>query len=128
MDRISTRSDPLGHSASLQYDSNSNLTQAIDRKGQVTTIHYDGLGRPTGEQFNDGSTVAKAYDAGNRLTAITDSLSGTISRTYDGLNDLLSETTPQGSVSCIYDADRRRQPMTVSGQSLVNTPLTTQAV
>ena len=119
-DRVSTRTDPLGHAEGFQYDLNGNLAKFTDRKGQVTTFSYDGLNRPTSEQFNDGSAVANTYDAGNRLTAIADSLSGTISRSYDGFNDLLSETTPQGSLSYTYDADRRRQTMTVSGQSQIN--------
>ena len=55
--------------------------------------------------FNDGSTITYTLDAGNRLIGISDSLGGTISRGYDGLDNLLSETTPQGSVAYTYDAD-----------------------
>lgn len=120
MDRVATRTDPLGHAASFQYDLNGNLSKFTDRKGQMTAFSYDGLNRPTGTQFNDGSTIANTYDAGNRMTIIADSLSGTISRNYDGFNELLSEITPQGSVSYTYDADHRRQTMTVSGQSQIS--------
>jgi len=51
--------------------------------------------------------------ANNRLP------SGIITRSYDLFNHLLKETTPQGSVGYTYDADGRRQTMTVSGQAQV---------
>jgi hypothetical protein len=41
------------------------------------------------------------------LTGVTDSISGAIFRTYDGLNHVLSETTPQGSVAYTYDLEER---------------------
>jgi RHS repeat-associated protein len=49
-----------------------------------------------------------------------DSLSGTTTRVYDGLNRLVQETTPQGTVSYGYDAAGRRTSMTASGQAAVS--------
>jgi RHS repeat-associated protein len=49
-------------------------------------------------------------------TQVIDSLSGTIARTYDNFDRLTSETTPQGSVSYLYDDAGRRTSMTVVGQ------------
>jgi RHS repeat-associated protein len=92
----------------------------------VTTIQYDGINRPTffgyGTQAGPTyqSTVTNTYDAGNRLTGVTDTTSGTISRSYDGLDQVLTETTPQGLVTYTYDADERRKTMTVAGQPAVN--------
>ena len=64
---------------------------------------------------------------GNRLTQAVDSVAGTISRqysngtpAYDGLDDLLQETTPQGTINYTYDSARRRQTMTVAGQPQVS--------
>lgn len=54
------------------------------------------------------------------MTGISDSITGAISRSYDGFDHVLSETTPQGSVAYTYDADGRRQTMTVSGQVPTN--------
>jgi YD repeat-containing protein len=51
---------------------------------------------------------------------VVDSIAGTITRTYDSLDRLISETTPQGSVSYTYDAAGRRTTMTVAGQLTVN--------
>jgi RHS repeat-associated protein len=66
------------------------------------------------------TTTDYTYDDGNRLTQIVDSIAGTITRTYDDLDRLISETTPQGSVSYTYDNAGRRATMTASGQSTVN--------
>jgi RHS repeat-associated protein len=126
MDRVATRKDSLGNSESYQYDGMGNLTQATDRRGKVTTHSYDGLNRKTFAGFGTQagpsyeSTISNTYDAGNRLTQTVDSVAGTISRNYDGLDDLLSETTPQGAVSYTYDLASRRQSMTVAGQAAVN--------
>jgi len=86
----------------------------------MTIYAYDGLNRRTNASFNDGSTTSYIFDAGSRLTGITDSITGAINRSYDGLDDLVSETTPQGSVAYTYDADRRKQTMTPSGQAQVS--------
>ena len=65
------------------------------------------------------STVAYTRDAGNRVTQVSDSLAGNITRSYDGLDRLVSETTPQGSIGYTYDLAGRRTGMTVNGQSAV---------
>jgi RHS repeat-associated protein len=116
IDKVQTRQDALGNQASFQYDLNGNLIQVTDRKGQVTKYTYDGINRLTLVTFNDGSTVTNTFDGGNRLTNIVDSASGSIARNLDGLDNLLSEATPQGTVSYTYRADGRRQTMTVPGQ------------
>ncbi|MGA8367491.1 MAG: RHS repeat-associated core domain-containing protein [Candidatus Acidiferrales bacterium] len=126
MDRLSTRTDPLSRGESYQYDGNGNLTQFTDRRGEATTYTYDNLNRRAFAGFNTQagpsyeSTISYSYDAGNRLTQAVDSVTGTIARTYDGLDDLLSETTPQGGVSYGYDVASRRTSMTVAGQPAVN--------
>lgn len=43
-----------------------------------------------------------------------------ITRGYDGLDRLISEVTPQGSVSYSYDAAGRRTSMSVSGQNAIS--------
>jgi RHS repeat-associated protein len=119
MDRVSTRTDPLGRGESYGYDLNGNVTTVTDRKGQVTTTSYDALNRRTQVTYADGATTSYTWDAGHRLTQIVDSISGTITRTYDGLDRLTQETTPQGTVSYMYDAGGRRTSMTVAGQPAV---------
>jgi len=119
MDRVQTRTDPLLHGESYQYQ-NGSLTQHTDRKGQITNYTYDALDRLATVTYADNSIITYTYDAVSRLTQMTDSISGTISYVYDNLDLLLSETTPQGTVSYTYDALGRRATMSVPGQAVVN--------
>lgn len=118
--RIVTRKDPLLRQESFQYDGMNNTIQATDRKSQITSTTYDGLNRRTQVTYADGPTKTYTYDAGDRITQIVDSVAGTITRTYDGMDNLLSETTPQGTISYTYDHANRRASMTVAGQPTVN--------
>jgi len=125
LDRLATRKDPLGNIESYQYDGIGNLTQFTDRRGRISVYQYDSLNRLSfgGYGMTAGpayeSTENRTYDAANRLTQVADSLSGTVTQGYDGLDRLISEVTPQGSVGYTYDLAGRRQTMTVSGQSQV---------
>ena len=114
--RVRSKTDALKQLESYGYEPGGALNQRIDRKSQKTTSTYDALGRPTLVTMNDNSTVTPTFDAGDRLTQVVDTVGGSITRTYDGLDNLLSETTPQGSVSYTYDALSRRKTMTVQGQ------------
>ena len=49
-----------------------------------------------------------------------DSIGGTVTRSYDSLDRLISETTPQGTVSYTYDAAGRRLTVQVASQSQVS--------
>jgi RHS repeat-associated protein len=118
-DREATRTDAVQKLSSYGYDKNDNLTQLTDRKGQVTSYQYDALDRLTLITYADASTTQFTYDAGDRLRQIVDSVGGTITRDYDGLDQLLSETTPEGSISYTYDLDGRRATTTVAGQAQV---------
>jgi len=120
MDRLGTRRDPLLKTETYGYDLAGNLTQFTDRKTQGTTFTYDALNRRIQARYADLSTTTYTYDKGNRLLQVNDSISGLITRTYDGLNRLISESTPQGSVSYTYDAAGRRTSMTVPGQTAIN--------
>ena len=124
MDRLQSRQDPLGNTETYQYDANSRLKWYTDRRGVITGYGYDSLGRRVfaGFGYNGSSydsTVNYSFDPGNRLTDTLDSLTGTIHHSFDGLDGLVSETTPQGSISYTYDGDERRQTMTVAGQPTV---------
>ncbi len=121
------KTDALTHQDTTLYDVAGKFMQFTDRKGQVAGASYDNANRvqqigfgatavhPTAYQ----STIGYTYDAGNRVTDIVDSLSGTVHRNYDGLNRLILEQTPQGSVTYAYYASGMRQTMTVASQPTV---------
>jgi YD repeat-containing protein len=85
-----------------------------DRNGQTTTYTYDAAKRMTRADYEDGSYTTYAYDATGKITTITDSVTGTISYTYTTATSgmpvglVLTETTPQGSITYAYDAVGRR--------------------
>jgi YD repeat-containing protein len=60
------------------------------------------------------------WDSGNRLTQAVDSISGTITRTYHALDGVLTEATPNGTVTYTYDATGRRATMAVPGQATIS--------
>jgi len=128
LDRVATRKDALLHLESYAYDGNGNLTRFTDRKGQVTTYKYDALNRRTFVGFGTTGTppnevydtrIDYTYDAGDRLRIAADSANGTITDTPDDLDRLMSETTPQGTVSYTYDNANRRLTMDVPGQTQI---------
>jgi RHS repeat-associated protein len=99
-----------------------------DRKGQVSSYTYDGIGRGStaafGVQSGSGGTtnqssISYTYDGGNRLLQAVDSASGTVTRTFDLFDRLTNEATPQGSIAYSYDSAGRRTTMQVAGQSQV---------
>jgi YD repeat-containing protein len=76
MDRVTSRTDPLGRPESSTYDLTGNPASSTDRKWQVTNRTYDALDRPTQVTYADGSTITYGWDAGNALRQITDSQFG----------------------------------------------------
>lgn len=127
MNRQASRTDALLHSDAYAYDFASKLARFTDRQSQVSGFTYDALNRRTQAGFGATpsnptaytSTIGYGFDAGNRMTSAVDSQNGTITRSYDGLDRLLQEVTPQGTVSYTYYANGLRQTMTVTGQSAV---------
>jgi len=115
MNRIATRTDPLGRTETYTYDLNGNLSTVTDRKGQTTTYTYDVQDRRIRTDYADGVFMTYEYDSTSRLLIATDSQTGSIIRTYDALKRLVSEVTPQGAITYAYDATNRRQSMQVNG-------------
>ncbi len=115
MDRLATRTDPLGAVESFVYDLAGNLTQRTDRKGQVSAFGYDLLNRLTSASYAGGSGTGFTYDTAGRLIRIDDSVGGTLTNTYDVLDRLLAQSTTLGTVSYQYDALGRRTQLNVPG-------------
>lgn len=124
--RLTTMMDQLGHMETYTYYPNGNLHTLTDRKGQTTPYAYDGANRMTRADYADGSYTIYDYDATGKLESITDSVSGIISFTYTTAGSgmpvglVLTETTPEGSITYLYDRAGRRTSMTVTGQPSVN--------
>jgi RHS repeat-associated protein len=115
--RLQSYTDPLQRSESFIPDAMDNLHLFTDRKGQQAQYTYDGLNRLHNVQYQDGSTITLQWDSGNRLMSAVDSVSGQLSWTYDLLDNMTSETTPNGTVSYTYYANGLRQTMTAGSQA-----------
>jgi RHS repeat-associated protein len=111
-------------SVGFQYDSNHNLTQITDPRGNVTTIAYIGSGsssqvasitRITSNgsytwtfTYNTGSTQVKdpnnhtttyAYDGSSRVTSVTDATSKTTQYTWTADNHQATVALPSGATT-----------------------------
>jgi RHS repeat-associated protein len=117
---IATHSDAVSAMEQVtQRDGLGNVVTLSDRKSQVTSLTYDPLGQLLTASYADGSSASGTWDIAGRLTQVQDSSGGTIARTYDGLDRVISETTPQGTVSYTYDAAGRRLTMQAGTQSQI---------
>jgi RHS repeat-associated protein len=121
---LATQTDPLGKATSYSYDGDGDLTQVIDGIGNKDTFAYDDFGNVTTAKYGvSGSSqqtkIVNTYDAGNRLTKAVQTPGGTYSLSYDGLNDILSQTSPAGTVSRTYNAAGMAASMTVPGQTKI---------
>ncbi len=87
--RISSRTFPDGSQESFTYDSRGNLTRA-ETGGQVTSISYNVLKRPTRIEYPNGRWIEHTYDAEGRRIQQEDH-SGFIVKYAYGTNGRLSE-------------------------------------
>jgi len=122
-----SKTDALAQTEHYQYDAGGNLAQKTDRLGQISGFTYDGLNRLTAAGYGASagsnqytSSSAYTWDNGDRLTAIDDSPGGSIARTYDSMDNLLQETTAQGTLTLTWDALGRRTSQTVNTQPKIN--------
>ncbi|GAA0622500.1 hypothetical protein GCM10009422_18080 [Brevundimonas kwangchunensis] len=94
------------------YDPAGNVVTSRNRAGQVTTITYDNLNRPTLVDAPSGTMdVATTYDNLGRV--LTTSGNGqTLTRTWDALSDMTSEAGPLGTMSYQYDPAGRMTRIT----------------
>jgi RHS repeat-associated protein len=115
------KTDPLGHSYRYTYDPDGNVSSYTDANGNTDTFSYDDFGDVASAVYGSGGqspvTITYTHDAANRLTKAVDSATGTYSLSYDGLNDVLTQTSPQGKVTSAYNADGLRTSLSVPGQS-----------
>jgi RHS repeat-associated protein len=119
-----TTTDPLGKVTTDSYDGDGDLTQIVDAIGTKNTFAYDDFGDVTTARYGvSGSTqqtkIVNTYDLANRLTKAVQTPGGTYTLSYDGMNDVLSEATPAGTVAKTYNADLEPTSLTVPGQTKI---------
>jgi RHS repeat-associated protein len=115
---------PLGQAQSTQYDSQGRPVLAVSYEGIVTQSVYDPqtgnlaqtLLYPDSAAYNDGQgmpseTIGYKYDAFGRQVEVddtvgsgADAVTSTTTTGYDPQGNVLSVTSPQGTVSYVYDS------------------------
>lgn len=119
-DRLIERIDQLGKKDIYTYNNQGQISRVRDRRGIVTVFEYDNLGRtvfvgfgatgPVGSETYE-STQRYVYDTQGRLLRVEDNANGNVAFTYNNLDQVLTETTPQGVVTYTYDTHGRRESM-----------------
>lgn len=134
--KVKEKIDPLGYREYFYHDRVGNLVWQEDKKGNIHTFVYDGLGRRTEtiDPFKnvvrdryDGSgnrvesidkrgfVTGYAFDAENRPTSVTDPLGNTVTNTYDANGNLSTVTDANGIVTRLeYDALNRMVQKTLA--------------
>jgi RHS repeat-associated protein len=95
MMRVSSITDPLGHSTQFAYDPNGNRLSSTDPLGNTTTYSNDSEGRVVSVTDAAGEMTQLAYD-GPDLANITDPLENTTNYSYDTAGRLVSVVNPMG--------------------------------
>lgn len=114
-DRVKKIAYSDGSSVSFVYDPDGNTTSVTDATifgstfQGTTAYQYDPINRPTLETFPDGKMNTYTYDPVGNLLTLTDA-GGAVSYAYNALNQLKSETEPNGAkaFSFAYDTDGDR--------------------
>lgn len=149
IDRVKTRTDPLGHVTSLVYDQLGNQVQATLPGGRVwhTSVDTDGewleVTDPTGARtqatynalgeqatstqvertpVSAAYTTTFGYDVLGNQTSVTDPMGNTGRASYDAVGEVLSMTDPLGNTT-EYGYNLDGQPTTVTapdGTAVVN--------
>ncbi|MGA3117303.1 MAG: RHS repeat-associated core domain-containing protein [Syntrophobacteraceae bacterium] len=127
--KVTSVTDPLGHTATNAYDAKEELIAYTDQDGRQTNYHYDGTGRLITTVRGDGSTISNTYDPNGNLTirtdgngnattfeydaldrpsSMADALGRTTTYSYDGNGNRIEDTAPDGeTVSRTFDAAGR---------------------
>ncbi|ABF92010.1 Rhs family protein [Myxococcus xanthus DK 1622] len=124
---LSERMDPLGRIETFTYDTAGRLQAFKDRKGQVSGWSYNSAGETVLVGFGAtvsaptvyANSIAVEYDLGGRLVRMEDSLGAIITQAHDGLDRLVQEVSPNGTVDYTYDAVGQLATMNATGHSQV---------
>ncbi len=127
LNRLRQRTFADGVSEFFDYDQNGNLIEKQDAKGQLLSVGYDALNRPTVSNLppdpataDDLLSITTTYDPNNNVLAVSEGFEVTgaqvTTRTYDTFDRLQSVTDRWGnSLTHGYDANGNRIQLTDPG-------------
>ena len=99
--------------ATLDYDTNSNLTDQTDPNGNPTSYAFDGLNRLVDTTDADNGQTTYGYDDRDNLTSVTDPNGNTTTYSYDIYDNLIQQNSPDTGISTFtYDDANNRLTQT----------------
>jgi len=99
-----------GQQWKYSYDAAGQILTATDPLEEVTSYHYDGLGRLISvENANHKTALTLTYDAADRVRTRTDSEGYTLTYSYDNLDRVTKITYPDGTTDT-YDYNFQTGP------------------
>lgn len=108
-DDVTSITDPLNHTTTLDYDDKQNLIRATDPLSNAVTFTYNAAGQPLSAKDALNNTTQLTYDNGD-LVGVTDPRGHTGSAFIDAAGRLLSSRTPLGQASR-YEYDALDRPV-----------------
>jgi YD repeat-containing protein len=134
LNRLTSETDPLGHTTAYDYDAVGNRTELTDASGFTTHFVYDDANRLVGIRpadpdpsidfeydaagnrtyMEDGVGITTwVYDELNRVVEIFDPFGGLVGYSYDAVGNRTSLTYPDGrQAGYAYDPANRVQTVT----------------
>jgi RHS repeat-associated protein len=107
LNRMSTVTDPLTHTAAPTYNNLDYVTAQTDFNGYSTTFTRDAFGNAIAKSSPDTGSATLVYDEDNNQTKRTDARSVVTNRTFDKLERPLTETFPSytsENIAYTYDS------------------------
>jgi RHS repeat-associated protein len=105
--RLTTQTNPLGHTTKTEVDAAGQKRFVTNRRGQVFEMRYDALGRVLKTIQPGGRTLTAAYgwNATGRTSFVTEPSGQTTALQYDKRDRLITRTGPDATTSYTYDAN-----------------------
>jgi RHS repeat-associated protein len=108
LNRVTSVSHPGGFGETFTYDGGGFVLTHLDRRGVLSTMTYDNLGRPLATRVRDGAqtvaAVTRAYDDAARTETVTDARQHSTVYKYDPIRRLERVTNADGKfISYAYD-------------------------
>lgn len=97
--RLVRQLDGEGHEVQIGISTSTNSETVRDRRGFVSSFHYDDNGNLLSKTDPLGGVTSFTYDANYNLTSETDPLGHITSYTFDGSGNQLTKTDPLGNVT-----------------------------
>jgi len=101
--RMTSVTDPLGHTLRYEFDAQGNPTAIVAPDGSRKTLTYDALGNLTAVRNRRLERTEFNYDTDGRLTRITGSDGEETLLSYGLIGSLLSISNMQGTITLEYD-------------------------